>query len=304
MTIKFLKILLIFTLIGCKNTNQKTSSEAEKKIESTYLQTIFPQDTTKLWVTDGNIKSDTTLIICQGGPSRQLTFIEKGRTSYRYIPSYSNYNIVYLHQAQTYNPEIFNFKSTFSIEMANKEVDNSSEMLYRAIKHFKIKNKTVIVIGTSYGAYIIQNYISTRPSIADKYYVLAGRIDGNSEMVEQHLNGFNGGFKEDGISYVSEKENVDLSEYSKEDLKEYRVKQLLKGAIGKPIYSRELLNKDLSNVTYFYAANDQNVGKLSDSEISFLESKGAKVLKTFDGHSEVLYRFIDKLRDGNLNFIE
>ena len=195
---------------------------------------------------------------------------------------------------------MFDFKDGFSIEMANKEVDNTSEMLYQTIKYFKNRNKTVIVIGTSYGAYIIPNYISTRPSIANKYYLLAGRIDGNSEMVNQHLNGFNGEFKEDGISYVPEKENVDLTEYSKEELKEYRVKQLLKGAIGKPIYSKDLVNKDLSNLTYFYAINDQNVGKLSDSEIGFLKSKGAKVFETYDGHSEVLYRFIDKLRDGSL----
>lgn len=297
---KLLAILLFVLINNCKNSNRKTSIVEERKTDSPYSETILPQDTTRLWITDGNIESNTTVIICQGGPSKQLTFQEKGRTSYRYIPNYSNYNIVYLHQAQTYNPDIFNFKQIFSIEMAEKEVDNTSEILYRAIKYFKNKNKIVIVIGTSYGAYIIPNYISTRPSLADKYYVLAGRIDGNSEMVKQHLNGFNGEFEEDGVSYIPEDENVDLSEYSKKELKEYRVRQLLKGAIGEPKYSKELANKDLSNVIYFYATNDQNVGCLSDAEIEFLVSKEVKVFKTNDGHSEVLYRFIDKLSDGSL----
>jgi len=39
-------------------------------------------------------------------------------------------------------------------------------------------------------------------------------------------------------------------------IKQYRVKQLLKGAVGKPRYSQELADKNLSNIIYFYAKND------------------------------------------------
>jgi hypothetical protein len=294
-----LTLLIILTAIlgSCKTNQKNTISDS---IEFSYPKTILPNDTTKLWVEDGNIESDTVLIVCQGGPSKNLTFIEKGRTSYRYIPNYSNYRIAYLHQAQTLNKEMFAYKEKFTPEMAEKEVDNTSEMLYRALNYFKTKGKTSIVIGTSYGAYIIPNYLSTRPSLADKYIIIAGRIDDNRQMLEQHLKGFNGEFEEDGITYVPEDENADLSEYQESEIKEYRVKQLLKGAIGKPRYSQELADKDLSNVIYFYATNDQNVGRLTASEIKFLESKKVKIFETNTGHSETLYRFIDKLMDGSL----
>ncbi len=294
-----LTLLIILTaILGSCKTNQR--NKVSNPIEFSYSETLLPKDTTKLWVEDGNIESDTVLIVCQGGPSKNLTFIEKGRTSYRYIPNYSNYRIVYLHQAQTLNKEIFDYKEEFSLEMAEKEVDNTSEMLYRALDYFKAKGKTTIVIGTSYGAYIIPNYLSTRPSLADKYIIIAGRIDDNEQMLEQHLKGFNGEFEEDGITYIPEDENPDLSEYQESEIKEYLVKQLLKGAIGKPRYSQELADMDLSNVICFYATNDQNVGRLTESEIKFLESKKVKIYETNTGHSETLYRFIDKLMDGSV----
>ncbi len=96
------------------------------------------------------------IIFCQGGPSRVLTFEAKGRTSLRYIPKYKEYKIAYLHQAQTFNKDIFNYKKNFTAEMAEREVVNTSEMLYRAIKYFKDKGKKVIVIGNSYGAMSLQ----------------------------------------------------------------------------------------------------------------------------------------------------
>ncbi len=292
---KLLSLIILISIVGgCK------PKEVVVPTVFSYPTTILPQDTTQLWVNDGNMDSDTILIICQGGPSRYLTFVEKGRTSYRYIPNYSNYYVAYLHQAQTLNKKIFNYTDHFTLEMAQKEVDNTSEILYRALHYFKLRDKTVIVIGTSYGAYIIPNYLSTRPSLADQYVILAGRIDDDEQILEQHLKGFNGIFEEDGITYLPEDENADISEYPESEIKEYRVKQLLKGAIGQPRYSEALADKDLSNVTYFYASNDQHVGALSEPEIAFLESKRVKLFKTNTGHSETLYRFIDKLMEGSL----
>ena len=290
-------LMLTATFISCKSNKESKNPITE---QLSYPKTSIPRDTTKLWVEDGNIKSDTVLIICQGGPSKNLTFIEKGRTSYRYIPKYSNYHIVYLHQAQTLNKEMFNFNGEFTYRMAEKEVHNTSEMLYRTLDYFKTKHKTTIVIGTSYGAYIISNYLSRRPSMADKYVIIAGRIDDNEQMLAQHLKGYNGGFEEDGTTYIPQEENVDFKGHPESKLKEFRVKQLLKGAIGKPRYSQELAGKDLSNVIYFYAANDQNVGRLTEPELEFLKSKKVRLFETNTGHSETLYRFIDKLTDGTL----
>ena len=290
-------VFLVLSFLSCKSKKQKRDLDTTK---FSYQKTIIPKDTTRLWVEDGNIKSDTVLIICQGGPSRNLGFIDKGRTSYRYIPGYENYRIAYLHQAQTLNQDMFGYNGDLTHEMAEAEVNNSSEFLNRTLAYFKSRGKKTIVIGNSYGAYIIPNYLATREPLADKYVVIAGRINDNQQMLQQHLKGYNGQFEEDGITYIPEDENTDLNEYSESKIKEYRVKQLLKAAIGKPRYSEELAGKDLSNVTYFYAINDKNVGKLSDSELKFLKSKDVKIFKTNTGHSEALYRFIDKLKDGSL----
>jgi hypothetical protein len=162
---KVIKLLILICLLGACKMNPITTNTSELN----YPKTILPEDVTKLWVEDGNSKSDTVLIICQGGPSQELTFVENGKTSYRYIPNYSSYQIAYLHQAQTLNKEIFNYKTEFTLEMAEKEVNNTSEILYRTVKYFKSQGKIVIVIGTSYGAYIIPNYLATRTSLADKY---------------------------------------------------------------------------------------------------------------------------------------
>lgn len=45
------------------------------------------------------------------------------------------------------------------------------------------------------------------------------------------------------------------------------------------------------------------MGRLSAAELEFLESRGATVEATRDGHSDTLYRMIDQVRDGRLQLI-
>ena len=75
---------------------------------------------------------------------------------------------------------------------------------------------------------------------------------------------------------------------------------MLKWAYGQPRYSKPLAGKDLSNVIFFYATNDQNVGRLSEEEIEFLKSKNVTLFSASDGHSDTFYRFIDAVADGKL----
>lgn len=292
-----LLILLSFILFTHAQQNHYTEPHST---DVNYPATLIPTDTTRLWIADGNTKSDTVLVICQGGPTDVLTYAKKGRTNYRYIPGYSNYNIVYVHQAQTINPTMFSYANDFILNMAKSETEKSIEFLFRTIEYFKNRKKTVIVIGNSYGAYLIANYLANRTDRADKYYAIAGRIDDNLQILEQHTRGFNGSFKEDGHTYIPEDEKADLSSYSVAKQKAYRVKQLLKAAIGTPRYSQTIKQKDLTKLTYFYAKNDTHVGRLSSDEIAFLKNRGATVYATDSGHSETLYRFIDKLMDKSL----
>jgi pimeloyl-ACP methyl ester carboxylesterase len=294
---KALFILLCIICFSCQQPKPKTSNNSKTNITDTY----FPTDTTALWVTHGQKESDTVLIICQGGPSDSLGIIAKGKTPYRYIPGYGNYNIAYLHQAQTYDPAIFS--KDLTLWEAEKAIEHTAEMLHRATVYFKNRDKTVVVIGNSFGAYIIPRTLTHFPALADRYVVLAGRLTDPDPIVKQHVKGFNGEYHEDGSTYVPEDEQADLSEYSASEIQTYSAKQLLKAAIGQIDYTQTLSDKDLSKWIYFYATNDTHVGRLSEAEIVFLETHGAQVYPTSDGHNEVLYRFIDRLEDGSIHLL-
>ncbi len=294
---EMLYLFSLFSIIlACTNPQNTDNHSVEN-----YPPTLFPSDTSQLWIADGNLSSDTAVIICQGGPDKDLTMELYGRTSYRYLPGYNNYSIAYLHQAQTYNKEIFNYQKDFSPEMAQKEVANTTEMLHRAISYFKKRHKYTIVIGKSYGAFVITNYLSEKNPEADRYLVCAGRIDVNLEMVREHIAGVNGGFGPDGLSYLPY-EKEDLSQFSEAEIKEEIVQNRLKGAIGKTRYSKALVNKDLSKLSYFYADDDQNVGALTPSEIDFLKSKNVPIYRSQNGHGEALYRMIDALLEGKVQY--
>ncbi|PCE64076.1 hypothetical protein [Sediminicola luteus] len=294
-------IFFLFCIICVSCQDPKPKPYDSSKANTPQATNYFPNDTTALWVTDGQKESDTVLIICQGGPSDSLGIIAKGKTPYRYIPNYNSYNIAYLHQAQTYDPAIFS--KDFTLREAEKAIEHTAEKLHRATVYFKNRDKTVVVIGNSFGAYIIPKTLTDFPALADRYVVLAGRLTDPDPIVKQHVKGYNGEYLEDGLTYVPEDEHADLSEYSASEIQAYRAKQLLKAAIGQVDYTQTLSDKDLSKWTYFYATNDTHVGRLTEAEIAFLESHGARVYPTSDGHYEVLYRFIDRLDDGSIRLL-
>jgi len=247
----------------------------------------LPADTSRLWVADGNLQSDTVLLICQGGPSDRLTIEESGRTSYRYIPKYAQYTIAYVHQAQTWDPDLM-YRDLPSPNRAKAAVEQTTEILVRSIRYFKERGKTVMVIGTSYGAYIGMHALATRENLADRYVLIAGRVDDPADAVDHHLQGYNGAYSVDGRTFIPQPADTKTTSA-------YQFRQMLKGAIGQPRYSRLLAGADLSNLWFFYAANDERVGRLTEEEVGLLENRGAQVFATSDGHTETLYRFIDRL---------
>lgn len=281
---------------------QENHTSAMQAANDHYPKMVFPKDSTKLWFGEGDPESDTVLIFCDGGPGTMISYDTDGKTQWRYIPNFNNYYRAFVHQSQTYNREVFNFKEEFSVADAKIEVDNTSEILYRAIKYFKDRKKRVVVIGHSYGAFIMAHYLATRPSLADQYMFSGGRLDVQPIIEEYHLKGMNGRFDEDGITYIPPKaDSEEKIRYSQERYwRIFRVKQLLKGVIGEYRYTKELANKDLSNVTYFYASNDQNVGRMTQEEVDFLKSKNVTVFETHDGHYEIWKRIIDAFREGKI----
>ncbi len=81
-------------------------------------------------------------------------------------------------------------KASGSLADLQAEVDVSVEILDRTIKHFKAQDKRVVVVGHSYGAFLLGRYLALRgPEAADQYLLMAGRLDMQEEVVQGFLTG-------------------------------------------------------------------------------------------------------------------
>ncbi|CAM1353370.1 hypothetical protein [Tenacibaculum insulae] len=293
----FIFTLLLLSLIStsCKSVQPTNGSNPA----FSYPETIIPKDITKLWVAEGDSTKQIVIIFLQGGPKDELDFEKNKKSHWRHLPNYKNYYSIHLHQANTFNPKMFTYDCNFTMKMARKEVNNTSEMLSKAIKHFKEKGKTVWVMGHSYGAYIIPHYLASNTSLADKYVIISGRINDPKNVIKAHKKGFNGIY-DDGITFVSDEKDNDFKDYNIWAIKYYTAKQRLKAAIGEISYIKALKSIDLSNVTYIYSPKDKRVGGLTKQEIQFLQIKNAKVFKTHHEHGYTIRGLLDEIKKGNI----
>jgi len=300
----FLSLLLgiSFAFFSCK-TEEKSEvlNSKESALIENYKPIIFPKDSTQLWLSEGNIKSDTVFIVAEGGPHNQLDFEWGGQTVWSRLPDFFQYYRIHILQSTMLNKDIYHWKNEFTEEMARKELDNSTEILARAIDYWKAREKTVIVAGTSFGAFLIPHYIATRGNKADKYIMSAGRLNAHPDQFKYHLLGYNSRFEEDGktlmIPDTTRGPNPFRGEYY---FKLSKVKQLIKGVLGEYRFTEELKDTDLSNLIVGYATNDVQVGALNEKELEFLKSKNAQVYATDDGHAGVDRKLISLIAEGTI----
>ncbi|WP_299221105.1 hypothetical protein [uncultured Aquimarina sp.] len=300
-----------FLILGCefsktstKNTiAENTIAEYKEPIKYNYAPTVLSKDTTQLWIAEGSIEKDTVLILGDGGPKNQLDYEFNGKISMSYLPNFKNYYNVNLHQATTYNKEIFNWKDEFNLEMAEKETANTSEIMYRAIKYFKDRGKYVVVAGHSYSAFVIPNYLANYPSLADKYIITGGRFKADSLQTVYQLKDINANFQEDGKALRIPDENRPPNPNRSRKYFQIRTaKNFLKAAIGQHDYTQLLKDKeDLSNITFFYGNKDGNVGVPTSYELDFLKSKNVQVIEADSDHYNIWKTMIDKIESGDVS---
>lgn len=286
------------SLFSCNSLAQEASPPSTA-LKTTYQRTVLPADTTALWLSPDSLIRDLVIIDCPGGPDSTLEYRPRNRARYRYLSNYDEISVISLHQAQSFNTSMYRYTDEFSMEDARYEVDITVEMLNRAIDYFKSRDKKVIVVGTSYGAFVVQNYLLNEPAKADQYIILSGRLDIDQVMVEETMNGNSGSFLDDGRTYVPDEKPIRI-EHKDMDTREDLVCNRLKAAIGHHRYTEQLAQRDLSDVLYFYAVNDQNVGALTKQEIEFLEKRGARVFADDRGHNKTWQRLIDEVEAGKV----
>ena len=231
--------------------------------------TQLSKDVTDLFISKGNVESDTIWIYEQGGPDGDLSDDELEN-----FPNHSNYLNVYVHQVLTYNNELFD--KDLTVEQGEMETALNTEILHRVIQHFKGEDKTVIVFGHSYGSFVVAQYLSKKGSdLADKYVMMGGRLDAEKALYEGWINKKFYYYPD----YVTPTLHPEIQPENNKD----RTELLLGGIAIKPRFTKELSNVNLKKVIYAYAKDDKNVGRLTSDEIKFLESKNVSIVEIESG---------------------
>ena len=245
----------------------------------------IPKSLEKLGHSFGNPDSDTVIINIQGGPVNYLK-------TYRFEATYnisggideSKYFLINMRESQTLHPEETE-KEEISFEQAKNYNEITTKTLFELVSYFKSQNKKVYVIGGSYGSFVGLNSIVDYENIADGYLLMVGRLDMNEEVWKAYSKGNEAKFEEDGIG-------VKLGEKS-ENIYTVNMRKIA-AEISQDRYTELLDNTNLSNLTYIFIENDQSVGRLTENEIKFLESKNAKVISVEGAHGN----FFDHLKKG------
>lgn len=228
----------------------------------------------------GNPDADTVVVVTQGGP---VTFLlgPEALVEETGLLNPDEVQLVSVHQAQTLDPEPF-IAADISFDEAKAADAESVAMLADVVAHFKDQGKTVHVVGFSFGAFMVQELLATQGNIADGYLIKVGRVDMPEEVWTEFSEGRAVGFV-DGVEVVK----FDIAEAGMggETPEADRNMARLAAGLGHKRYSQLLADIDLSNVVYVYGDIDEQVGRLSDAEVAFLESRSATVIEYEGGHA-------------------
>lgn len=228
----------------------------------------------------GNPEADTVVIVTQGGP---VTFLlgpevlveEVGQLNPEQV------QLVSVHQAQTLEPDRF-IAADISFDDAKAADAASVAMLADVVAYFKDQGKTVHVVGFSFGAFMVQDLLATQGNIADGYLIKVGRVDMPDEVWTEFSEGRAVGFV-DGVEIV--KFDIADAGMGGETPEADRNMARLAAGLGHKRYTELLADIDLSNVVYVYGDVDEQVGRLSEAEVAFLESRSATVIEYEGGHA-------------------
>ena len=245
-----------------------------------YQPTAIPADVTNLFRTLNSVESDTVWIIEQGGPLHELDPL-----AYAYFDHFrerDEVQFVQVHQTLTLNHDLAERDAEWRLYELQAEVDVSVRILDRTIEHFKAQGKRVVVIGHSYGAFLVTRYLSLMgPDAADQYLIMAGRLDMPEVVVK--------GFREGIVYYFLDAIHPEPfpgfpgQEFLPPKTPRERMEMRIAAATGHDRYTELLRGRDLRRVIYVYGTNDINVGRLTEAEVAFLESRGSTVIAVQDG---------------------
>ena len=241
-----------------------------------YLATELPDVVTELFETAGDLDSGTVWIYEQGGPIHEL---QPAADVYERLSIYrgeEDVQLVMAHQTLTLNHDLAARYRDLSLAELQAEVDVSVEILHRTIEHFRAQDKRVVVIGHSYGAFLIPRYLWRHgPDAADRYLIMAGRLDMPMEIVNAFLRG--------SVWYFPDAVTPTPLPLPGEPTEREHIESRIAAATGYDRYTERLAETDLRRVVYVYGTKDIQVGRLTANEVDFLNSRGAQVIPVEGG---------------------
>lgn len=214
--------------------------------EPSYQATPIPEAVTDLFELAGNADSDTVWVLEQGGPSHMLEDLGNLSEIFRNYSDYEDVQVALVHQTLTLNHDLAPRHEEFSLAELQAEVDVSVEIRHRTIEHFRDQGKRVVVIGHSYGAFLMARYLWQKgPDAADRFLIMAGRLDMPEEVVNGFLTGTRYYFPDAVTPTAFPPFPVPPTD---QELMEMRIA----GATGHDRYTERLANTDLRRVIYVY----------------------------------------------------
>ena len=90
------------------------------------------------------------------------SLIDDPLSNFENFPDREHIHLVQVHQTLTLNHDLASRYEELSLQDLTAEVDVSVEILHRAIRHFRAEEKRVVVLGHSYGAFLVTRYLALK----------------------------------------------------------------------------------------------------------------------------------------------
>jgi len=210
-------------------------------------------------IVQNNPQADTIILGLHGGPSEELN-----PGSFLYLESITNFSVVEVAKHEMLTPVLSN--SQLTLEEATAVNDTTVALIEKAVQFYKAQNKVVVLVGFSWGAILLGEYLDDYGvDSVDKIVSMAGRLNMQKEFIDSLYNGFLPNFEDDGFTITQRTPQF------------FFTHGLLTLSIAafENRYVDSLSHLDLRKMMYCYAGKDNSTGALLQEETELLDLTGA-----------------------------
>jgi len=296
-TTKIIVGVIGLLVLGCivlfsKNASKIVDNNIKVKSGKIMEKINLPKELKEKVVVFGNPESDKVLVNAQGGPMVELDVVEfKSIVNGDAGIATEDMFFVDVHQCQTLETKFYS-ENEIGFDEAKNCDKESVDTLAKVVEYFKKQNKKVYVLGISFGAFVVEDLLARYDNIADKYIIEVGRLEMPEEVWKKFSEGNYCGFEYDknGKVKIVPINASDAGMDNNGGIADKNTSRLAAG-LGYKRFTELLKDKKMDNVIYVYGNRDEQVGRLTENEIKFLQSKNVKIYEINGDHSETIENF-------------